>query len=571
MCSGRAATPAAASAPTCAGAEPHAGGDDDVARGEVAAAVADVVAVADGAGTTTARVALLDVLDRDDGVGALRDDAARRDRHRLARPRARVDRPAGGDRARRSGASPGASAGAQREAVHRRGRKRRQVDGRARVLGEHAAGGVLERDVLRPRAASTRSRTSASASSIVSSSAHAVASARRSEPGLAAGPRPRAAARSAPGLGSTGRRRLRRLSARCVGGRSWSSSRWSACRSRHGRDVRVAVVAAYEATCRSARGSARGTAAPACFALGGRHVGVPDRHRESRARNCLPVHGEHRDLAAAGSPSRPPSRDRACSRRTRRRRDPRSSPSCLRSDGRRPPSPRPSRRARSAPSTWLTFQATPSDSARFVCGLPQPAVLSTLPPGRIDLRGSPSAWRRCRRGERRVRGRHLERRDRQRAEPDRGDRLLRQVDPEPLRHPPDVVGADVERELRVDGVVGAQRRVRDRDRAGVAVVVGRHVPRLAGLVVVLAPGAGRAGERRRGVVGRVGVDALLDRRGEHERLERRAGLARRLGGEVELVRSCCRGSPRSSRGSRRCRARPRRSRPPGRRAGSACR
>ena len=37
------------------------------------------------------------------------------------------------------------------------------------------------------------------------------------------------------------------------------------------------------------------------------------------------------------------------------------------------------------------------------------------------------------------------------------------------------------------------------------------------------------------VVGRVGVDALLDRRGEHERLERRAGLARRLRGEVELV------------------------------------
>ena len=36
-------------------------------------------------------------------------------------------------------------------------------------------------------------------------------------------------------------------------------------------------------------------------------------------------------------------------------------------------------------------------------------------------------------------------------------------------------------------------------------------------------------------VGRVGIDALLDRRGEHERLERRTGLAGGLRDEVELV------------------------------------
>ena len=107
--------------------------------------------------------------------------------------------------------------------------------------------------------------------------------------------------------------------------------------------------------------------------------------------------------------------------------------------------------------------------------------------------------------------------------------------PRLLRHPPDVVRADVERQLRVDGVVRAQRRARDRDRPGVAVVVGAHRPRLPRLVVVLAPGPGRAGEGRRGVVGRVGIDPLLDRGREHERLEGRARLPGRLRGQVELV------------------------------------
>ena len=42
-------------------------------------------------------------------------------------------------------------------------------------------------------------------------------------------------------------------------------------------------------------------------------------------------------------------------------------------------------------------------------------------------------------------------------------------------------------------------------------------------------------ERFRGVVGRVGVDPLLDRGGQDEGLEGRAGLAVALGGEVELA------------------------------------
>ncbi len=158
-----------------------------------------------------------------------------------------------------------------------------------------------------------------------------------------------------------------------------------------------------------------------------------------------------------------------------------------------------------------------------------------LAAGKHHLRDRHRAGVDAARGERRVGGRHLERAHRERPEPDRSDRLLRQLDTEALGHAPDVVGADVERELRVDGVVRGERRRGERHRSRVAMAVRRDLPRVAGGVVALAPRPARTRERRRGVVGRVGVRALLDRRGEHECLERRAGLPRRLGGEVELV------------------------------------
>ena len=93
-------------------------------------------------------VVLLDnMLDRDDGIGALGDDAARRDSHRLAGLERPLGRPAGrdpeDDRQR-----PGRVRRADGEAVHRRARERRQVDARARVLGEHAARGLGERHRL---------------------------------------------------------------------------------------------------------------------------------------------------------------------------------------------------------------------------------------------------------------------------------------------------------------------------------------------------------------------------------------------------------------------------------------
>ncbi len=88
-------------------------------------------------------------------------------------------------------------------------------------------------------------------------------------------------------------------------------------------------------------------------------------------------------------------------------------------------------------------------------------------------------------------------------------------------------GADVEVELGVDDVDRVRRRALQRHHA------------TAGLVVVDFPGAaaGDLQRHRRGavVVGRFGVDALLDRGRQDEGLERGAGLALGLPGVVELL------------------------------------
>src|SRR4029079_6856620 len=70
-------------------------------------------------------------------------------------------------------------------------------------------------------------------------------------------------------------------------------------------------------------------------------------------------------------------------------------------------------------------------------------------------------------------------------------------------------------------------RLLEVDRALVALVGGGHFP--------VAPFRQVEVEAFRGVVGRVGVDALLDRRRQDEGLEGRSRLAVTLGGEVELA------------------------------------
>ena len=173
------------------------------------------------------------------------------------------------------------------------------------------------------------------------------------------------------------------------------------------------------------------------------------------------------------------------------------------------------------------------------------SVALRLAPAQILLDGAVGPWRegdlldrhRLRvdpaGGDRRVRGGHVERRDPDRAEPDRRNvgaflRLERGRDPEPVRHRSHLLGAEVEREPRVDGVVRGERRVRDRRRAQVRVRIRGDLPRV--LVRV-----GLVEERCGHVARRVRVDALGDGLRENEGLERRASLAPRLRGEVELV------------------------------------
>jgi hypothetical protein len=131
-------------------------------------------------------------------------------------------------------------------------------------------------------------------------------------------------------------------------------------------------------------------------------------------------------------------------------------------------------------------------------------------------------------GQGRVGVGHLQRRD---ADPQAADPLRRDPvefgrDPHRFRRLRHALGPDVEVELGEHGVVGADRRLLQVDRSLVALVGGRHLP--------VAPVGEVEIQRFRRVVGRVGVDALLDRGRQHEGLEGRAGLAAALGGEVEL-------------------------------------
>ena len=119
----------------------------------------------------------------------------------------------------------------------------------------------------------------------------------------------------------------------------------------------------------------------------------------------------------------------------------------------------------------------------------------------------------------------LERVDRLRAEADRVEAVELAADPQPARRLGDVLRPDQLRQLRVDGVVRLDRGRLEVDRAEVGVVVVADDPVLVAEVDRL----------RRGVEARRRRDALAQRGREHERLERRAGLADTLDGEVELA------------------------------------
>ena len=99
----------------------------------------------------------------------------------------------------------------------------------------------------------------------------------------------------------------------------------------------------------------------------------------------------------------------------------------------------------------------------------------------------------------------------------------------------DALRPDVEGQLGVDGVVGAERRPLDRRPAAVARVVGLDAPPAAGAVVAVALLLRLVLERRRDVERVVRIEPALDRRGEDERLEGRAGLPPSLREQVELV------------------------------------
>ena len=207
--------------------------------------------------TTTVVAAILDVLDRHDGVGALGHDAAGRDRHRLAGPSARGRRAAGGD-PRDDRQRPRHVGRAQREAVHRRARKRRQVDGRdAPARRARVRPPPRERDVLgleRPRALEHERERLVDRQQLVATATSG---------GFVAA----AAAFGAGGRAWSGRSSATSASASACGA---SSASWSSSSVGGGASVGmydVAVVAACERTVDRARGfGVEERRAPACLA-----------------------------------------------------------------------------------------------------------------------------------------------------------------------------------------------------------------------------------------------------------------------------------------------------------------
>ncbi|MDX6491165.1 MAG: hypothetical protein QOD43_1410, partial [Gaiellaceae bacterium] len=88
------------------------------------------------------------ILDGDDGIGPVRHHPARGDRHRLACPQLALRRPPGRD-PRNDRQCARRIRRAQGEPIHRRARKRRQIDHRGGRFRKHAPGGCLDRNAFR--------------------------------------------------------------------------------------------------------------------------------------------------------------------------------------------------------------------------------------------------------------------------------------------------------------------------------------------------------------------------------------------------------------------------------------
>ena len=129
------------------GRQDRPGGKHGLTLDDVASARTHVVSRGDGLRHDDGVALVGDVLDRDDRVRAIRDDAAGRDPHRLSggeRAGRRTTRRDAGD----DGECPGRVGGAKSEAVHRRAREARQVDHGAGVLREDATGGGVDGHLL---------------------------------------------------------------------------------------------------------------------------------------------------------------------------------------------------------------------------------------------------------------------------------------------------------------------------------------------------------------------------------------------------------------------------------------
>jgi glycosyltransferase involved in cell wall biosynthesis len=128
--------------------ESHPGRNDLAPGMQVAAARANVRARVNGASDLDRVVMLDNILEGDDGIRSVGYDPSCGDSHRLPglkRARRRMPR---GD-AEGDGQRAGRVSRADGEPVHGGARKRWQIDGRVRGRGEHAPGGVLQRNGLR--------------------------------------------------------------------------------------------------------------------------------------------------------------------------------------------------------------------------------------------------------------------------------------------------------------------------------------------------------------------------------------------------------------------------------------
>lgn len=130
------------------GPEAETGLGHDLAGADVPATRANVCTGIERLADVDFVVTFDNILERDDGIGSVRDRAAGRDRHRLAATQLTLGRTPGCDAPSHGQGSRGVRR-ADGETVHRRVCEGRQVDERNRLLRQHAARCPLERDALR--------------------------------------------------------------------------------------------------------------------------------------------------------------------------------------------------------------------------------------------------------------------------------------------------------------------------------------------------------------------------------------------------------------------------------------